>query len=189
MTHLADSPSPSASPRRKRSRRRGISLLELLIAIVVGSVLTTIAIAAIVAVQRVDRGLAERVALRRNFEDFSERARRDVHAANEARWDDQRRILRLQTAEGEWTEYRFRRERVERWRTTGDEGGATEDRLDGAYRTSRKHSWTVTPSESEAGQLIRIIATGEPAERSESASSPLYEIVAEVGRDRRLLHP
>lgn len=190
MMHRIHPTALVALSRRTLARRRGISLIEISLVMIIGSVLTTIAIAAIVAAQRADRGMAERLSLRRNFGEFSERVRQDVHAAAEASWNDDQRTLRLRLVNGGWTTFKLRSERAERWqRTEPEDDQATDERLAGAFPTARGLSWSVTPADARPGQLVRIVATRSLPARTDQSRTEVFEVVAELGRDRRLLNP
>jgi type II secretory pathway pseudopilin PulG len=190
MMHRIHPTATVAWSRRTLARRRGISLIEVSLAIILSSVLTTLAIAAIVAAQRADRGMAERLALRRNFAEFSDRVRQDIHAAAEASWNDDQRSLRLRSVNGDWTTIKFRSERAERWqRTEQEDDQSTDEQLAGAFPMSRGLSWSVTPVDARLGQLVRIAATRNLPARTNESHTEVFEVVAEVGRDRRLLNP
>jgi hypothetical protein len=169
------------------SRRRGVSLVELVGVMLAGAALMGVTVGAIVAMQGADRRFARRASDRQSLGLLVERLRRDVHAASRAAWDEDARLLSLEQPRGGQVTYRLIGKRWERRISNAPDAAP---RLAGAFVQPASAACSVEPRDAEAGTLLRLhwIPRSEPQHSSRTAPAA-HELVAAVGRDLALLHP
>jgi hypothetical protein len=175
------------SPLRSNRRRGAFSLVELVGVMIAGSVVVGVAIAAMVGAMRADRRLAESGDDQRAAGQLAEQLRRDIHAADDAQWNDSTGALTLRQPDGDEIIFTLTSRGLERREATVDGGDA---RLAGAYALPRGARIIVEPAEAERGQLMTIGWSGTRPRRSDGGLGRRpFEVVATVGRDLQLLHP
>jgi type II secretory pathway pseudopilin PulG len=167
-------------------RRGGFSLVELLAVMIAGSMLISVAISVLAAIQRADRRFAQLVDERRSAAPLSDRLRADLHASQAIAWHAADASLVLSLPTGARVIYQRLPGRWERsTRGTAD----APPQLAGAYPSPGQPAVTVSPEEATTGELIRISWVGAPRRPGERRPPPREEtIVATVGRDLVPLH-
>ena len=163
---------------------RGVSLVETMIAIVIGSVLSGIAVATMASLFQLDRATSHHRAQRAAFHQISTTLRKDLHRAIDCRWNaDSRRLVLLQPQQQK-VEYALTMGRWVRIASEPDHRPVTT-----SYRLDAACQWSCQPLEAKQGTLVRI-RFGTPAMSGPSGSRPALRcaVVAVVGRDHQLFH-
>jgi prepilin-type N-terminal cleavage/methylation domain-containing protein len=171
--------------RNTNGTRRGFSLVELVAVMIAGSVLMSVTIAAVVALQRADQRFSRHANERTTIGRLFDRLRRDVRAASRVSWDAGANRLALTMPTGGRIVYDLEDRRWMR-RTSDEAEGALQ--LAGVYRAPAGFTCLVTPAIAAEGSLVRMTwaATSQPHDPRRRARPPV-ELVAEVGRDLTLL--
>lgn len=171
---------------RRRTRRCGVSLLEVVAVMGANAALVAVAIAALTAAVRADRLFARRGDDVAALSAAMAACRTDLRAASRCDWDEAARVLTVSLPSGETIEHRFVRDRAERWTRPAAGGDAV---LSGALRLPPATRLSVEPPSAAAGELVRLnFQRPAPARQSDRQPPRLAELVVAVGKDARLLH-
>lgn len=148
----------------KRSRRRGASLVEVLVIISVSSVVMGGVTTGIAALLKCDRRVIQADEARHDLAALADRLRGDLHAAEHAEWDAGARRLTLAAAQGASVEYALASNRLTR--SSGD----------------RVSAWRIPPG-------LKIECLPVTANRSDVialslvSASQTHRVAALIGRD------
>lgn len=165
-------------PARSHSRA-GFTLIELMAAVVVMSLIAATISALLLAFTRSSDGLQQSLQLRRTLARLGEQFRRDVRAARAAQHEDG---LKLTTPSG-LIEYRHSDEGLERLATSG--AGEVVQRERYRFPRATHVTWELSPGRP---QTITLQLT-ENADESQAAPRLLTTITAALGSDCRFDPP
>jgi hypothetical protein len=147
--------------------------------------IVSLTLVCLIALGRADRAFRDRDDARRMVARLAEQLRKDIHAAEQVAWKAEQRDLQLTLPSNEAVAYRGQKQQ---WtRRTISPGTDREGALAGAFAVPRRFRLQVEPDSASAGEMVTITFTIRTQHRPDD-NRVASELVAEVGRDRRLLH-
>jgi hypothetical protein len=177
------------TPRRRVRPARGIALIEMATVMAASLVLLAATATALASVHQAERRWSRQLDQLRSREQMLRQLRRDVHSAQDFKWNAADGSLRLTMAGGGEMTYERTAERWERRLKPPAAADKTEAVLKSAFPAPPDGAWQVTPADGGVGDLIRVRLVRSPKKSAQvDEDEPEAELVAVVGRDWRLLH-
>jgi hypothetical protein len=177
MTH---SENRHAKLRLARVGPKGISLIETVVIMAVGAVLTGIVVTSMAAIFRYDRFLRTHATERDQLQLLTQQVRGDIRQAERCKFDSEKKMLTLERSGEGNISYHWIDDHVER--VTVDEEGETI----GHFQFPPNIQVAADPIDAASGQLIKINFTS-PYEgaTNKGRETPGWnlEILSEVGRN------
>lgn len=163
----------------QRPRRRGVTLIEMLVVLTVLSVLIGLCAVTIQMLMRVGADAQSRRSAAAAIGRLAEQFRADVHASREAEVRPPSG-LRLKTGAGATIEYRFQGGRVSRVETTGGPEAVARHE---AFDLGRDGTATFE-NRDEEGRRFLVLVVGRKSKAGRPDPPQPEEILALIGKDR-----
>jgi type II secretory pathway pseudopilin PulG len=177
MTHTENR---HAKLRLARVGPKGISLIETVVIMAVGAILTGIVVSSMAAIFRYDRSLRTHATERDQLQLLTQQIRGDIRQAERCKFDSNKKVLTLERSGEGNIYYLWIDDHVERM-TVNEEGETI-----GRFQFPPSIQVTAHPIDAASGQLIRINFTShDEAVSNKGRETPDWnlEIVSEVGRN------
>ncbi len=190
-------PGCNGGPGRIGADRHGSTLIEVMVVITLGAVLSGITVAAMGQLFRHDQQATRHVAQRGELQRLAATLRRDLHRASHCQYQAEGARLRLQFDQRLEVVYRRLEDRWVRIATRSDSRGADASAVRTAYGLGQEFACTCTPVQAAQGDLVHIrfgFQSVQPVAaesdnvgvRVDAKAVLSCAVIAVVGRDRML---
>jgi hypothetical protein len=163
-----------------RVDRKGISLIETVVIMSVGAILTGVVVSCMAAVFRYDRHLRTHAIERDQLQILAQQLRGDIRQADRCKFDSEDLVLSLERCGKDKISYHWIGDHVERITYDG------ENKTIGRFQVPPNLKVTTNPVDAASGQLMKVNFSNhdkDTANKGRALPAWNLEVAAEVGKD------